>query len=106
MATQSLDYGQRHFIELFSRDFYQYGGTVFQIKVIRADDKFSKDKRYLGLHKWSNYLDPVDNSPKQKHNFVNYPVERLDNLIEAITAARAFLLNQGVIYLHAYCLLP
>ena len=88
------------FTELRFQEIYKFRKTSCQLKVIRSNEY---NKVYLGFHKYLSYLDPTTSEKKKIHNFVNYPLVAIDELIKCLANVREFAKNQsGVNKLHKY----
>ena len=58
---------------------------------------------YVEYHKFSSYVDPITLEENKTHNFVNYPLVEIDELVKCLSDVRDFSKNQsGVNLLHTY----
>ena len=57
------------YTELRSHEIYNFRNTSCQLKVIRSNEY---NKVYVGLYKFSSYVNPTTSEEKKTHNFVNY----------------------------------
>ena len=78
------------FTELHSQEIYNFRNTSCQLKVIRSNEY---NKVYVGFQKFSSYLDPTTSEEKKTHNFVNYPLVAIDELVKCIADVRDFAKN-------------
>ena len=101
MASSSLNLSTSpSFTELRSQEIYNFRNSSCQLKVIRSNEY---NKVYVGFHKFSSYVDPTTLDEKKTHNFVNYPLVAIDELVKCLADVRDFAKNQsGVNHLHTY----
>ena len=98
MASTSSSSSAPSFTELRSDEFYNYRNTSCQLKVIRSNEY---NKVYIGFHKLTSYLDATTSETKNSHNFVNFPLVAVDELIKCLADVRDFAkLQAGVYHLH------
>ena len=88
------------FTELHSQEIYNFRNTSCQLKVIRSNEY---NKAYVGVHKFSSYVEPITSEEKKTHNFFNCPLVAIDELVKCLADVRDFAKNQsGVNHLHKY----
>jgi hypothetical protein len=71
------------FTELKSVEFYSFKNTSCQLKVVRSEEY---NKIYIGFHKFSTYADSQTGEVKNTHNFVNFPLVAVAELLQSLLA--------------------
>ena len=79
------------FTELRFQEIINFRNTSCQLKVIRSNEY---NKVYVGFHKVLSYVDSITSEEKKTHNFVNYPLVAIDELVKCYVEVRDFAKNQ------------
>ena len=79
------------FTELNCVEWYHFNNTHCQLKVVRSD---IYNKVYVGVHKYSSYVDQTTQEEKHTHSFVNLPLVAVDELIRRLSDVRNYAKQQ------------
>ena len=87
----NTDKAEQAFTELRTFDIYHFRNTHCQLQVLRSN---LYNKIYIGFHKYANFVDATTKEVKFTHNFVNFPLVAVDELIKCLADVRDFAKSQ------------